>query len=390
MSVAVAPRLSPAERERRTALLHGILEEEHLDALVLAAADYRGHKGALRWVGDYNLVHRYGFALVLPGREPELVLPENLALGRRGGWDVPVRYVRRTGTGLATAVSEAGRVRRIGVAGLAEVMKVGDYLALRDAFPAAEIVDAGEAFERARAVKSDEELEGAREATRIAEVCFVQLLDLAAPGRTERDLCAELLRTAYSLGGEDFLFLSMWGEPRGDEFYAEFGPPGDRMLRPGDQVIFSFELIGPLGYWMELARMIVLGPPAELQLRMNAAVRAGMEAAGAAMTPGASPADVQRAIEAAVDAHGARCSYWSGHGIGQDVIEEPWLGLEVVQDRDEPARPWPLEPSMVLSAHPYVLDQQGRGMGYMADTYVTGASGGTAFSTIPLDLHVAG
>ena len=59
-------RLSPAERMRRAEALQGIVRELELDVLLLAGNDYRGHKGALRWVADYNLVHRYGFAVVAP------------------------------------------------------------------------------------------------------------------------------------------------------------------------------------------------------------------------------------------------------------------------------------------------------------------------------------
>ena len=87
---------SAAERERRAAALQGILAELELDALVLAGADYRGHKGVLRWVADYNLVHRYGFAVAAPEREPWLVLPQNLAMGRRRDWGVPMRFARAT------------------------------------------------------------------------------------------------------------------------------------------------------------------------------------------------------------------------------------------------------------------------------------------------------
>ena len=85
-----AATISAGERERRAAALQRLLAEEGLDALVLAGADYRGHKGTLRWVGDYNLSHRYGFALVVPGSAPELLLPENLGMGR------PAFYANRT------------------------------------------------------------------------------------------------------------------------------------------------------------------------------------------------------------------------------------------------------------------------------------------------------
>jgi Xaa-Pro aminopeptidase len=138
---------------------------------------------------------------------------------------------------------------------------------------------------------------------------------------------------------------------------------------------------------MEFARMVVLGPPSELQLRLNAAVRDGMEAAAAAMQPGAAPADVQAALIAAVEAHGATSTYWSGHGLGQDVIEEPWIGLEVVQDREARAA-WTVQPRMAISIHPYVADRAGKGIGYMANTYVTGTGPAQALSAVSLDLHV--
>lgn len=50
---------SLAERDRRWARLQSAMADEGLDVLVVAGADYRGHKGTLRYVADYNLAHRY-------------------------------------------------------------------------------------------------------------------------------------------------------------------------------------------------------------------------------------------------------------------------------------------------------------------------------------------
>ena len=69
------------------------------------------------------------------------------------------------------------------------------------------------------------------------------------------------------------------------------------------------------------------------------------------------------------------------------MIEEPWLGLDVVQDRDVPSA-WVLEEGMVLSNHPYAVDLESRGIGYMANTYVVRPGGGEALSGRPLDLYV--
>lgn len=387
---SLAPQLAAAsarERHRRADALQRLLVEEGLDVLVLAGADYRGHKGVLRWVADYNLAHRYGFAVVPPGGEPELLLPENLGMGRRGSWDVPTRYVRRTGAGLVERLRELGAPARIGVVGLGQVMKVEDYLALRAGFPQAEIVDVGDAFEHLRARKTPEELEGVRESTRIAEACFERLLEVTRPGVTERAVGAAMYERCFALGGEDPLFLCMYGVEEGGRVRGQFGIPADRVLEQGSQFIFSFELVGRLGYWMEFSRMVVLGEPTEVHVRMNAAVRAGLEAAAAAMVTGAAPADVQTALLAAVEGHGATSTYWSGHGLGQDVIEEPWVGLEVVQERDAVGA-WSIQPDMAIAIHPYVADVDGRGMGYMADTFLTGDGPAQPVSQVSLDLHV--
>ena len=113
-------------------------------------------------------------------------------------------------------------------------MKVEDYLGLRAAFPDAELVDAQDAFERARARKSEEEIEGARESTRIAEACFDRLLELVRPGVDERALGAAMYERCYALGGEDPLFLSDVPGERADggTVGGRFGIPADRVLGP--------------------------------------------------------------------------------------------------------------------------------------------------------------
>ena len=247
-------------------------------------------------------------------------------------------------------------------------------------------MDASDDFERVRAHKTADELEGVRESVAIADACFDRLLEIARIGISEREIGAAMYERAYALGGEDPLFLSMYPERVGSRVEGRFGPPVDRVLERGEVLVFSFELVGRLGYWMEFARMVSFGEPTETQLRMNAAVSAGLVAGAAEMRPGRRPDEVQSAITGAVAEHGADCSYWSGHGIGQDVIEEPWVGLDVVQDRDAPPAD-PLAPNMVLSLHPFVIDDGDQGIGYMADTFVVGPESATPISALPRDLY---
>lgn len=381
-------RLSPREQARRHELLQGLLDEQGLDGLVICANDYRGHKGTLRWATDYNLAHRHGFAFVAPDREPELILPQNMAMNFAAqGWSTPVRYARRAAQGVANAIAELPRRDRIGIVGLGEIMRVADFELLTRAHPHTQFTDSSAAFEVLRAHKSAEELAGVRESTYIAERCFERLLELVRPGITEREIAAEMYRTMYLLGGEDPLFLSMSAVPRPDgTMPPAWNAPRDRVLHVGDQFVFSFELIGPMGYWMEFARAVVLGTPNALQRRLNAACADGMRAAAARMRPGATPESVQRGMLDAVERHGGRSTYWSGHGLGQDVLEEPWIGHEVVDT--EPTAGWELAENMVLAMHPTVTDPHEGGIAYMANSYIVTPAGGEPVSQVPLDIHV--
>ncbi|WP_259313535.1 M24 family metallopeptidase [Capillimicrobium parvum] len=380
--------LSPAEQSRRHDLLQGLIADRDLDGLIVVANDYRGHKGTLRWVTDYNLAHRHGFAFVPRGREPELILPQNMQQGFSSqGWETPVRYARRAVQGVVNAIGELPGHERIGIVGLGEIMRVADAELLKRSLPATQFVDVTMDFEQLRAQKSAEELAGVRESTYIVERCFARLLEIARPGITEREIGAEMYRTMYLLGGEDPLFLSMSGVRQADGTVAPaWNPPRDRVLHVGDQFVFSFELIGPLGYWMEFARAVVFGTPTDDQVRLNRAAAEGMRAAAERMVPGATPAAVQRGLLDAVERHDAGSAYWSGHGLGQDVLEEPWIGREVV-DADD-AVDWTLSERMVLAMHPMVLDRDRRGIAYLSNSYIVTPDGGQAVSQIPLDIHV--
>ena len=271
-----------------------------------------------------------------------------------------MRYARDLGAGLAGGAAELARRERIGIVGLGQVMKVEDYLALR-ARAARGGVRRRDAGLRAGARRrsSREELEGVRESTPIAEPCFERLLEVARRGHRARDRRRDVRALLAARRRGPAVPLDERRAPaRRDGSAARLEPPRDRVLRRRRPFVFSFELIGRLGYWMEFARdgrrsarRPTPGPPQRRRRRR-------LRAAADRMTPGATPAAVQRGMLDAVAAT-ARSRYWSGHGLGQDVIEEPWIGLEVVQDRDV-AVEWRFDEGMVLAMPPLcVVDRDG-------------------------------
>jgi Xaa-Pro aminopeptidase len=362
--------LTPGERDRRWSALGAATADAGLEAIIVTSQDYRGHKGALRYVADYNLPHRYGYAVLVPGEEPTVVLPLSMEGCPRSGWISDHRFVASTAGGLCDVLRERGVTERVGVVGRDSVMYAGELAGLQDGLPGVRFTDATALFESVRGHKSAEEERGLEEASNIADACFADLLELARPGRTGRELLAELYRTSTLRGGEDALFLTMGGRRLPDgRTTITWQPPRDEELRAGELLCFSFELIGPSGYWIELARIVAVGRCDERHERMQAAVAAGLEAADRTLRPGATPSGVHQEITAAVARHGTRPGYWSGHGIGQDVIEAPWLGVEEAGEADPEQPAGEIAASMCFAVHPHLLLDDGLGA-YMSDTYV--------------------
>lgn len=377
------------ERDSRWQRISTAAEEEGYDVLLFAAADYRGHKGSVRYVSGYNPCHRYAYAVMFPGTEPVVVLPQNLESDRRprSGWVSEYRTPYNLGAGLAEALGSRGDAPHIGIVGLRQVMKVEDYLAIKELLPNARISDAGPMFSRIRAEKSPAEQLAVRESAYILDACFDRLLEIARPGMTEQQVAAEMFRVGSALGGQDPLFLTMFSEVSGNDARGTFGQPEDRVLGVNDVFTFSFEIVGPNGYWTELSRMVTFANPTAAVAEIGDAVAAGMEAGQGALTPGTAFSDVQREVIKAVESRGAKSQYWSGHGMGLDVLEEPWVGLDMVEDESATGAVTAAADGQVLALHPTLWNEASQVMGYMSDSYVIVDGAAEKLSKHPTTIH---
>lgn len=380
--------LTRDERDRRWSLLERMIRQQNYDALVFAANDHRGHKGALRYVADYNLAHRYGYAVMAPGREPTVVVPLSMAGCERSDWVDDFRPSRNTAAAIAEIIGQLPAAKRVGIVGLNQIMRVEELRRLESTLPGIEFVDASDCFGRTRAVKSAEEIAGLEEVAEIADRCFERLLEIACPGMTKRTLGAELYKTNTELGGEDPIFLTMTGAVENGQAVYAWNPPRDEVLRSGDLLSFSFEQIGPSGYWVELCRMVTFGPATDEQCRIHRAAVETQTAAQETLRAGATPTAVQHAIVQAADAHAATTGYWSGHGIGLDVIEDPWVGLETVEDIDDAHRSEDdLVTGMTFAIHPFLLPRDDGPGAYISQTYVIDEAESRPLSQHGLDLY---
>lgn len=380
--------LTLAERDRRWAALSKAMGDREIDALVVVSNDYNGHRGGLRYLTNLHQAAFYSY-VVLPRDGAAIpVLPMAMVGYDRGDWIEDFHFTGDMKSGLVEVLKGLGAPGRIGVVGMSQIMRVEDYLFLKESLPGSEVVEASVLFEEVRSQKSAAEVEGLEEAGYIADQCLGRMLEIVRPGLSTREVCAEMFKHNAMLGGKDPIFLTMDGVVIDGNSEVRWAQAADTVISPSGAFTFSFEMIGPSGYWVELCRMVTFAPLTEADQEIHAAVAAGIEVAKKGLKAGGRAEDVERDMLAAIDAKGARSAYWLGHGIGQDVIEAPWLGREVIQAEDQSrATSFEITESMAFAVHPFLLSTSRPGLaGYMADTVIAGPDGARPLSRYPLDV----
>ncbi len=148
-----------------------------------------------------------------------------------------------------------------------------------------EICDAQEPVERARSVKSDDEIHCILHAISIAEEALGEIRRALKPGVTENEMAALLQYVNVKNGGEwsEYKLISSGGRtnPWGQE-------ATDRKIRSGELLIVDTGMVGPLGYFADLTRTFICEPcsPTTEQKRLYAIALENIEYNMAVIKPG--------------------------------------------------------------------------------------------------------
>jgi Xaa-Pro aminopeptidase len=206
----------------------------------------------MRFYYRYVLIPREGKVLLFGGLGDTLAADATLEVRAGRSWDyfTAGRHVdeaaRQWAAELALVIRELGLAReRIGIDRL-------DYLGF-EALRAREIrlADARVPIERARAVKTADELTLLRQACAVADVAICAVRDAICPGVTENELWGILTGTNIRLGGEhtDGRLLAA-----GEHTNPWYQAASDRMVRDGELVAFDTDMAGPMGYFADVSR----------------------------------------------------------------------------------------------------------------------------------------
>lgn len=363
---------SPAEISRRYESLRQALHRAEADALLVCGNQYAGFEGAVRYLSGFEIVHRYAYVLIPLEGEPALIFPREARwIGdKRKPWirnqewpDVPGEWIRDLGA--------SRRWKKLAVYGMDFAMPVRDYAPLsRGPFQLAAF---DFEFDMCRAVKSDEELLEVRDGMRVIEEGFQALLEAYEPGKTEAQIMAPAVEKFFAgCAGPRMMNIVLSGE--NGEAEAHFKVPGDRVVKPDDLLLYSLEITGAAGYWVEFSRPLIRGRVSPRTQAMIDPYPEALEAARLLMRDGETAGAVHRAAAEIFRRSGFGLGHLSGHSIGMTMIEHPSIGAGVdVQ----------LKENMILSFHPQVVDERGEACLYTQDTFRVGIKEGENLSSIP-------
>ncbi|MET0801514.1 MAG: Xaa-Pro peptidase family protein [Actinomycetota bacterium] len=325
-----------ADRMRRVAeeaSAHG------LDALVVAPSP------DLAYLTGYDPMplERPTLLVLRPGYDPVMLVPElerALAAASPGG--AAIDLVGWT-DGADPYVEAARLLPSSGRVAVGDRLWASHVLGLQRALPALSFAPASPVIGRLRAVKDDDELAALRRAARGADEAFRQIRSMTFLGRREEEVAADLadllLRNGHSSVG--FTIVAS-----GQNAASPHHEPGGRTILPRDAVVMDFG--GEVGgYHSDTTRTVVVGePPAGFE-RVYDVVREAQHEACESVRPGIAAQEVDRIARRIIDdaGFGARFIHRTGHGIGLEVHEPPYI----VEGND-----WVLEPGVSFSVEPGV------------------------------------
>ena len=370
---------SQKEIERRYKNIRTSMERESLDALIVCGNQYAGFEGAVLYTSGFEIVHRYVYVVLPLEGEPTLVFPREARwIGdKTKPWvkdqvwpDVPGQWIRQR--------AEEHRWKRVGVYGMNFIMAVRDYRELANA--SFELPPFDFQFDMARAVKSEEELAEIRDAMEIIVDGFWALVEAYEPGKTEAEIMAPAVEKFFARGAGPRMMNILLSGTNG-EAEASFKVPGHRKVATDDLVLYSLEITGAGGYWVEFSRPLIRGKISPRTQAMADAYPHALEAARKLMRAGELASNVHRAVAETFARHGFGLGHLSGHSIGATMIEHPAVGAKSDVE---------LKENMIFSLHPQVVDKDGRVCLYTQDTYRIAGSEGECLADVEWKFYRGG
>ncbi|HEX3706220.1 MAG TPA: Xaa-Pro peptidase family protein [Mycobacteriales bacterium] len=270
-----------------------------------------------------------------------------------------------------------GTPRSIGVS---DRMWAQQVLRFTEALPEAALHLAGDVLRPLRLRKLPDEVDALRSAGAAIDRVHSRMGEWLRPGRTEAAVARDIADAIIGEGHTSVNFVIVGSGPNGASPHHHVS---DRVIESGDPVVIDIGGTMPDGYCSDCTRTYVAGDgtPSDFAAYYEVLLAAQI-ASCAHVRPGVTAHSVDAAARQVIAeaGYGELFIHRTGHGIGLEEHEEPWIvqGSEVV-----------LEPGMCFSIEPGIY-ATGRHGARIEDIVVVTADGVERLDTIDRELVVLG
>ncbi len=207
---------------------------------------------------------------------------------------------------------------RLTVAELNSLKKAFDFCKVE----AKEEVD--EIINKARAVKTDYEVDCIKKAQKIAEDAFSHILTFIKEGVTEKEIALELDFYMLSHGAEAVSFETI--AVSGKNSSMPHGVPTDKKIENGDFITMDFGAVYN-GYHSDMTRTVIVGKPTEKQKEVYETVLKAQKSALEVLKNGVTGFDADKVARDIIENAGYKENFGhgTGHGVGIEIHESPNL-----------------------------------------------------------------
>lgn len=245
-----------------------------------------------------------------------------------------------------------------------------------------DVLDAQEAMERARAIKSADELYCMRVALSTAEHGMHKMYDQLKPGITENQLWAIIAKTNIAYGGEWLECRLLTSGQRTNPWLQE---ASDRVVSAGELVALDTDLIGPYGYCADISRTWFCEPgkPTARQKKLYALAKEEIQHNTALLRAGVTLREVAENAWKVPEQFSKSSYAFIAHGVG---LCDEWPNcyrLSRLLDQDE--GDIELQAGMTLCVESYIGEVGGPDGVKLEEQVVITETGSNVLSRFPFE-----
>jgi Xaa-Pro aminopeptidase len=271
----------------------------------------------------------------------------------------------------------ARRIGPLDSVGISNQMWAEKAMAFGAAMPQTRQALAGPVLADLRMRKSGAEVAALRRAGQAIDRVHARMAEWLRPGRTEREVGRDIAAAILDAGHARVDFVIVASGPNGASPHAELS---DRVISAGEPVVVDIGGTTAEGYCSDSTRNYCVGePPSEYAEYFSVLLRA-QRAQTDAVRPGITAEQLDAIGRDIITeaGHGADFLHRTGHGIGLESHEEPYIVAGSAR---------PLEPGMAFSIEPGIY-LSGRHGARIEDIVVCTEDGGERLNLVERDLVV--